>query len=141
MASPPASSIGRLRIRRTAVNGYLISDEFLHRDPASAHRVDGRVAARVSDRGGGSGACRAPERTRGSASIAFAAQSASGTRLREGQVMPENALAADAAAEQIAESFGGLRPVQFTAIRYPGIDAVGHYYPALRAAARIRRCV
>ena len=42
--------------------------------------------------------------------------------------MPENALAADAAAEQIAESFGGLRPVQFTAIRYPGIDAVGHYY-------------
>ena len=42
--------------------------------------------------------------------------------------MPANALAADAAAEQIAESFGSLRPVQFTAIRYPGIDAVGHYY-------------
>ena len=39
-----------------------------------------------------------------------------------------HALAADVAAEQIAESFGALRPVQFTAVRYPGIDAVGHYY-------------
>ena len=26
------------------------------------------------------------------------------------------------------QSFAELRPVQFTAVRYPGIDAVGHYY-------------
>ncbi len=60
--------------------------------------------------------------------IAFATQPTSGTRPREGQVTPANALAADVAAEQIAESLGELRPVQFTAVRYPGIDAVGHYY-------------
>ena len=52
----------------------------------------------------------------------------SGTRLREGQATPANALAADVAAEQIGQAFSEQRPVQFTAIRYPGIDAVGHYY-------------
>ena len=41
---------------------------------------------------------------------------------------PAHALAADVAAQQIAESFGTLRPVQFTAVRYPGVDAVGHYF-------------
>jgi predicted AlkP superfamily phosphohydrolase/phosphomutase len=58
----------------------------------------------------------------------FAAQPASGMPLREGQVTPASALSADIAAEQISQSFGEQRPVQFTAIRYPGIDAVGHYY-------------
>jgi predicted AlkP superfamily phosphohydrolase/phosphomutase len=110
------------------VNGYLISDEFLHRDAASViapldeppmayppGAADEALIARQSS---------AP----GPAAIAFAAQPSTGTRPREGQITPANALAADAAAEQIGESFGDMRPVQFTAIRYPGIDAVGHYY-------------
>ena len=111
-----------------ALNGYLISDEFLHRDAASvmasmgepplAYPPDAAEDARIVRQNAASGP----------ASIAFAAQPAAGTRPREGQVTPANALAADAAAEQIAESFGERRPVQFTAIRYPGIDAVGHYY-------------
>jgi hypothetical protein len=110
------------------VNGYLVSDEFFHRDAASVvasldepplvYPPDAADEARMARQHAGSGP----------ASIAFAAQPASGPRSREGQVTSANALAADVAAEQIAESFGALRPVQFTAIRYPGIDAVGHYY-------------
>ena len=110
------------------VNGYLISDEFLHRDPSSVIASIGELALAYPPEAVDEARVARLNATPDSASIAFAAQPASGTRLREGQVMPESALAADAAAEQIAESFGGLRPVQFTAIRYPGIDAVGHYY-------------
>ena len=110
------------------VNGYLISDEFLHRDPASVIASTGELPLAYPPEAADEARAARLSATRGSASIAFAAQPASGARLREGQVMPENALAADAAAEQIAEAFGSLRPVQFTAIRYPGIDAVGHYY-------------
>jgi predicted AlkP superfamily phosphohydrolase/phosphomutase len=110
------------------VNGYLISDEFLHRDAASvtasldqpptAYPPDAADEARIARQ-------RAAP---GSASIAFTAQAALGSRPREGQITPAHALAADVAAEQIAESFHEVRPVQFTAVRYPGIDAVGHYY-------------
>jgi hypothetical protein len=110
------------------VNGYLISDEFLHRDAASviasigepplAYPPDAAEEARVARQNA------AP----GPAAIAFAAQPPPGMRPREGQVTPGNALAADVAADQIAASFADLRPVQFTAIRYPGVDAVGHYY-------------
>ena len=110
------------------VNGYLISDEFFHRDPASVIGSTGELPLAYPPEAADEARAARLSATRATASVAFAAQPASGTRLREGQVMPENALAADAAAEQIAESFGGLRPVQFTAIRYPGIDAVGHYY-------------
>jgi predicted AlkP superfamily phosphohydrolase/phosphomutase len=110
------------------VNGYLISDEFLHRDPAAVIGSTSELPLAYPPEAADEARAALLSATRGSASIAFAAQPVSGTRLREGQVMPENALAADAAAEQMAESFGGLRPVQFTAIRYPGIDAVGHYY-------------
>ena len=110
------------------VNGYLISDEFLHRDPASVIASIGDLPLAYPPEAADQARVARLSATRDAASIAFAAQPASGTQLREGQVMPANALAADAAAEQIGESFGGLRPVQFTAIRYPGIDAVGHYY-------------
>ena len=112
-----------------AVNGYLISDEFLHRDAASvmaslgepplAYPPDAAEEARIA---------RQHAAPPGPASMAFAAQPGSGTRPREGQVTPAHALAADVAAEQIAQSFALRRPVQFTAIRYPGIDAIGHYY-------------
>jgi predicted AlkP superfamily phosphohydrolase/phosphomutase len=111
-----------------SVNGYVVSDEFLHREAASvvasigepplAYPPDAAEQARIARQRVASGP----------ASIAFAAQPTLGTRPREGQVTPATALAADVAAEQIAESFGDLRPVQFTAVRYPGIDAVGHYY-------------
>ncbi len=112
------------------VNGYLISDEFLHRDAASvlasmgepplAYPPDAAEEARIARQSA------AP----GPTSIVFAAQPerAPGIRPREGQVTPAHALAADVAAEQIAQSFALRRPVQFTAIRYPGIDAIGHYY-------------
>jgi Type I phosphodiesterase / nucleotide pyrophosphatase len=112
------------------VNGYLISDEFQHRDAASvmasvgepplAYPPDVAEEARVARQH------VAP----GPASIVFTAQPqpAPGIRPREGQVTPARALAADVAAEQIAGSLAELRPVQFTAIRYPGIDAIGHYY-------------
>ena len=110
------------------VNGYLISDEFLHRDPASVMASMGEPPLAYPPRRRRGGAARASERRARAASIAFAAQPASGAEPREGQVTPANALAADVAVEQIAESFGEMRPVQFTAVRYPGIDAVGHYY-------------
>lgn len=110
-----------------AIKGYLISDEFLHRDPASvltptdepplASPPEAQDMARLARQNA------APAAT----PVVFAAQP-SPTGPREGQVTPAHALAADVAAEQIAESFGALRPVQFTAVRYPGIDAVGHYY-------------
>jgi hypothetical protein len=112
------------------VNGYLISDEFLHRDAASvlasmdepplAFPPDAAEEARVARQ----------STSPGPAAIVFAAQPepASGIRPREAQMTPAHALAADVAAEQIAESFAIRRPVQFTAVRYPGIDAIGHYY-------------
>ena len=112
------------------VNGYLISDEFLHRDaisvlasidePPLAFPPDAAEEARIVRQSA------AP----GPASVAFAAQPepSLGIQPREAQVTPAHALAADVAAEQIAESFALRRPVQFTAIRYPGIDAIGHYY-------------
>ena len=109
------------------VNGYLISDEFLHRDAASviasmdepplaypADAADEALAARLNAGPG--------------PAIAFASHRTSGTQPREGQATPATALAADVAAEQIGQAFAEQRPVQFTAIRYPGVDAVGHYY-------------
>ena len=110
------------------VNGYLISDEFLHRSPTSvlaslgepplAYPPEVVEEARLARLGA----------TVEPTSIAFAAQRSAGTEPREWQGTPTNALAADVAAEQIAQSFEQTRPVQFTAVRYPGIDAVGHYY-------------
>lgn len=110
------------------VNGYLISDEFLHRAPASVtasmselpltYPSDAADDARIARQIGPADP----------AAVAFAAQPASGMPLRQGQITPASALAADIASDQIFESFGELRPVQFTAIRYPGVDAVGHYY-------------
>jgi hypothetical protein len=111
-----------------AINGYLISDEFLHRDPASVMAsVDEPPLASPPDAGDLARIARQNVASV-SATIAFAAQPTSSTRPLEGQLTPGHALAADVAAEQIAEKFGALRPVQFTAVRYPGIDAVGHYY-------------
>ena len=110
------------------VNGYLISDEFLHRDAASVLASIGRAAARVSAGRRRRGASRAAERRAragldrvcGAAGIRRKAAGRTGNpcerarRRRRGRT--------DRAA------FGESRPAQFTAVRYPGIDAVGHYY-------------
>ena len=110
------------------INGYLVSDEFLHRDPTSVQASIGEpplaYPPEVVEEARIARLQATPEQT----AVAFAAGRASGTQPREGQGAPALALAADAAAEQIAQVFGELRPVQFTAVRYPGIDAVGHYY-------------
>jgi hypothetical protein len=110
------------------VNGYLVSDEFLQRNgpslSASLHdeslayppqAVDEANAARMRV-------------SIGKSPIAFAAGGISGTQPRDGRGAPVKALTSDVAVEQLAQSFGAVRPVQFTAVRYPGVDAVGHYY-------------
>jgi predicted AlkP superfamily phosphohydrolase/phosphomutase len=110
------------------VNGYLISDEFIHRDVASVIASIGEPPLAYPPDAADEAHTARLNAGPGSTSIAFASQRSSGTQAREGQATPANALAADAAAEQIAQLFSEQRPVQFTAIRYPGIDAVGHYY-------------
>ena len=62
------------------------------------------------------------------ASIAFAAAGASGTEPREGPVPPSRAPRGDAVALRLSQVFQQSRPVQFSAVRYPAIDAMGHYY-------------
>ena len=112
-----------------SVAGYLISDQFLHRDDTS-------VLASLRDEPPLVWPADVLEPTRAArrratpeaASVARAAQRASGTQPGEGLPTPTNPLAADAAAEQIARDLGVSRPAQFTAVRYPGLDAVGHYY-------------
>jgi hypothetical protein len=69
---------------------------------------------------------RARTKTVNEQGIAFASQRASGTEPREGRGTPSSALTADAIADQLVKTFGELRPVQFSAVRYPGVDAVGH---------------
>ena len=72
------------------VNGYLISDEFLHRDPASVHGVDGRAAAGVSAGRRRGGAHRAAERraragvdrVRGAAGIGYRSRAKGRSRRR-----------------------------------------------------------
>jgi predicted AlkP superfamily phosphohydrolase/phosphomutase len=110
------------------VNGYLVTDEFLHRDPTSVLASVGEpplaYPPEVVEEARMARLQLPPEQS----SVAFAAERASGTQPREGQGAPATALAADVAAEQIAQSLAVMRPVQFTAVRYPGVDAVGHYY-------------
>ena len=110
------------------VNGYLISDEFLHRNSTSVlaslgepplayppEAVEAARAARVA-----ASSDQAP--------AAFAGEQAPGATVRDWQGTPSSAFAGDTATEQIAQAFEQSRPVQFSAVRYPGIDAVGHYY-------------
>jgi predicted AlkP superfamily phosphohydrolase/phosphomutase len=109
------------------VNGYLVTDQFLHRDPTSVVASTGEpplaYPPEVVEEARIARLQATPEQT----AVAFAAGRTSGGQ-REGQGAPALALAADVAAEQIAQVFGELRPVQFTAVRYPGVDAVGHYF-------------
>jgi hypothetical protein len=110
----------------TAIDGYLVSDEFLRRDDASlvAAVGDGATAwppeaveiarhARLR---------AVPEST-----VALVARRAVSRQPGEGQA-PLAAVGTDAVAEQLAQSLSEWRPAQFTAVRYPGLDAVGHYY-------------
>jgi hypothetical protein len=110
------------------LNGYLVSDEFLHRDSASVLASTGEPPLAYPPEAGEEARVARQTAAPGPAAIAFAAEVPSGSGPREGQVTPAHALAADVGAEQIAVAFGNLRWVQFTAVRYPGVDAVGHYY-------------
>ena len=112
-----------------SVRGYLISDEFLHRDDPSAFASLGDEPPLVSPpdvldlaRASRTNAAR------GSAPAAVAPPRAVGAQPGEGSAAPVSPVAADAVAEHIVRDFGVSRPTQFTAVRYPGIDAVGHYY-------------
>ena len=110
------------------VNGYLISDEFFHRDARSVIATIGEPPLAFPPEAAEEARTAREHAAPAPASIVFAAELVAATRPREGQATPAGALAADVAAEHVAELFGDLRPVQFSAIRYPGIDAVGHYY-------------
>jgi hypothetical protein len=112
-----------------AVGGYLISDEFLRRDdpsvlaslgsePPLAWPPDIIEPAREAR------SRATPEFT----SVTLVAQRAIGRQPGEGPAVPANPLATDAIAEQLSHELSASRPAQFTAVRYPGIDAIGHYY-------------
>lgn len=112
-----------------SIKGYLISDEFLRRDVSSvltSLRDEPALAwpPELLDEARAARERVAP----GAASIALAAQRPIGTQPSDGQATPANPLAIDGTAEQLATDLAYTRPVQFTAVRYPGIDAVGHYY-------------
>ena len=110
------------------VNGYLVSDEFLHRTTSSAGATPGddplayprEVLDEVATARARTGATQR--------SVTFAAQGVSGAQGREGRGAPDSALAADAAAEELANTLNDTRPTQFAAVRYAGIDLVSHYY-------------
>lgn len=88
-----------------SARGYLVSDEFLRRADASVLAASHDEPPLVS-----------PSDVLETAHMA---------RLH---VTSEAAYAGDAAVEQIARDLNAPHPVQFTAIRYPGLDNVGHYY-------------
>jgi hypothetical protein len=112
-----------------AMNGYLISDQFLHHsnrvafvslrdEPPVVSPPDvldlanaARLRATFEERSGAVGAERI-----------------FGTQPGDGMPAPMNPVTSDAVAEQIARDLDLSRRAQFTAVRYPGIDAVGHYY-------------
>ena len=110
------------------ITGYLISDEFLTRDAASVLASLSDELPLASPPEAFDEARIARMNTTGEPAIAFAAQRTSGTQQRDGPRPPSSAPATDAVVEHLAQTFREIRPVQFTAVRYPGIDAVGHYY-------------
>src|SRR5918995_3460885 len=88
-----------------SLNGYLISDEFLHRDAGSVIASFGEPPLAYPPDAADEALTARLNAGPGPASIAFASQRSSGTPTREGQATPASALAADAAAEQIAQLF------------------------------------
>jgi predicted AlkP superfamily phosphohydrolase/phosphomutase len=87
------------------LNGYLVSDEFLRRGESavlSFSREDPPLAS-------------PPD----------ALDTARMARLR---VTPDTPYAMDSAVEQIAHDLSAQHAPQFSAVRYPGLDNVGHYY-------------
>jgi Type I phosphodiesterase / nucleotide pyrophosphatase len=88
-----------------SAGGYLVSDEFLRRDDPlilTASRDDPPLVS--------------PPDVLETVRMA---------RLR---VPTDPFYAVDTAVEQIAHDLNSPRPAQFTAVRYPGLDSVGHYY-------------
>ncbi len=88
-----------------AVDGYLISDEFLHRDDSAV------LSASLDD-----------------PPLVSPPDVLETARMARSRVTPEAPYAIDTAVEQMAQELNAVRPMQFTAVRYPGMDNVGHYY-------------
>jgi hypothetical protein len=88
-----------------AARGYLVSDEFLRRDDSAV--------------------LTAPRDDPPLVSPPDLLEVARMARLR---VTPDAFYTVDAAVEQIAHDLNTESPAQFTAVRYPGLDSVGHYY-------------
>jgi type I phosphodiesterase/nucleotide pyrophosphatase len=111
------------------VDGYLISDELMRRDEPSVVTWLGNEPPLAWPPGVADFARDARLRASPEASsVALVAERVIGRLPREGQSLQPNPLATDAAAEQLARDLSASRPTQFTAVRYPGIDAIGHYY-------------
>jgi predicted AlkP superfamily phosphohydrolase/phosphomutase len=107
------------------VDGYLITDELLHRasrgEPAPVHDEALAYPPEAADE------AQMRRASTERSAVAFAAFTA-GTQFRNTQPTPMKALTDDMVVDDIADSFGARRPVQFRAVRYPGVDTVGHYY-------------
>ncbi|MCM3879570.1 MAG: alkaline phosphatase family protein [Vicinamibacterales bacterium] len=110
------------------VNGYTISDEFLRRDNPSVLASLGGEALLAWPPEAVDIAREARLRAAPEATAALVAQRSIARQPGEGQAPQMSPVAADAVAEQLALALSASRPAQFTAVRYPGIDAVGHYY-------------
>jgi hypothetical protein len=110
------------------VNGYTISDEFLRRDDLSVLASLGGDPPLVWPTEVVDMAREARLRAAPEANVALVAQHPIARQPGEGQAPQMSPVAADAVAEQLALALSASRPAQFTAVRYPGIDAVGHYY-------------
>jgi predicted AlkP superfamily phosphohydrolase/phosphomutase len=87
------------------VGGYLVSDEFLHRDDSSVLSA-----------------------SRDDPPLVWPPDVLETARMARMRVTADAPYATDMAVEQIAQELNASRPAQFTAVRYPGMDNVGHYY-------------
>ena len=87
------------------VSGFLVSDEFFREDDS---------AVMMS--------------SRDDAPLVWPPDLLDEARAARSQASRDTQHAADAASEQIAQTLGASIPVQFSATRLPGLDAIGHYY-------------
>ena len=116
------------------VRGYVVSDEFLRREEDAILAPLRDDAAPVVYPPEVVDIARAARQRNEPVTgpLALAAAN-SGPEPGDGPRAPSNPLAIDGSYERIAGDLQRARPAQFTAVRYPGVDAVGHYY--LRYAA------
>jgi hypothetical protein len=111
------------------VRGYLVSDEFLHREeeailaPLRDDAVPVVYPPELADIARAAWQSREPEP--GPPGLAAVS---SGPEPGDGLRASSSPLAIDSSCERVGDDLQRTRPAQFTAVRYPGLDAVGHYY-------------